>query len=119
MDTATRARLPAVAAAVLAGTGVLALGVGVALAALPLPGMLGVAVPTSYRYVLAALAVLGGGVHLLAARWVRQGRSLFRTALATLVGMVLLQASAPLDIVALACLWLGREEAVSGADRAP
>lgn len=116
LDPATRARLPAVAVALLAGTGVLALAAGAALALAPLPRALGVAVPRSYRLVLAVLALLGGGVHLLAARWARRRRSLFRTAMATLVGMVLLQVSAPLDVLALACLWLSRE--AFGADAA-
>lgn len=115
IDPAVRARLPAVAAAVLAVTGVLALVAGVALALVPAPRLLGVGVPRAYGYALAALAILGGVVHLLAARWTRQRRSLFRTAMATLVGMVLLQVSAPLDVLVLACLWLSR--GAFGADR--
>ncbi|MFB6301783.1 MAG: hypothetical protein ABEH78_02805 [Haloferacaceae archaeon] len=109
LDAATRARLPSVAVVLLAGIGVLALGLGLALAFVPVPRLLGVAVPQAYRYILAIFALLGGGIHLLAARWARQRRGLFRVALAALVGMVLLQVSAPLDIVALACLWLSRE----------
>ncbi|MFB6280431.1 MAG: hypothetical protein ABEH40_00215 [Haloferacaceae archaeon] len=114
LDRATRARLPAAAVALLVAAGGLALAAGVALALLPFPRLLGVAVPPAYRLVLAVLALLGGGVHLLAARWVRRRRSLFRVAMATLIGMVFLQASAPLDVLALACLWLSRDE--FGAD---
>lgn len=109
LDAATRARLPSVAVVLLTGTGVLALGLGVALAFVPVTRLLGIAVPQVYRYVLAVFALLGGGIHLLAARWARQRRGLFRIAMAALVGMVLLQVSAPLDIVALACLWLSRD----------
>jgi hypothetical protein len=109
LDPSTRARLPAVAAGLFAVTGVLALALGGALALAPVPGMLGVDVPVAYRYLLAAFAVLGGGLHLLAARWTRQRRGLFRIVMTALVGMVLLQISAPLDIAALACLWLSRD----------
>lgn len=116
VDPAVRDRLPAVAVAVLAGTGALALLAGVALAVVPVPRLLGVPVPGTYRTVLAAFALLGGGVHLLAARWVDQRRSLFRTVMAVLVGMVLLQVSVPFDVLALACLWLSRE--AFGADGA-
>lgn len=104
-----RTRLPVAAAAVLSAVGVASLAVAVVLVLFPLPGTLGYPVPSTYRYVLVGLALAGGVVHLAGGWWAWHRRWWFRSVLATLVGMALLQVSVPLDLVALACLGLGRD----------
>jgi type IV secretory pathway TrbD component len=101
---------PDAAASILFLVGAIALLVGLGLVLWPLPELFGVGVPPLYRYLLVVLAMVGGSIHLLVSRWCRDRKHLFRVAAGTLIGMVLLQISVPLDILAIAFLVLGREE---------
>ncbi len=105
-----RSHLPTLAAGLLLMTGAAAILLVIGLVLYPLPRPFGVALPASYRVLLIGLGLVGGGVHLLAARWAFQRGDLFRTAFATLVGMVLLQVSVPIDLIVLVCLGLARAE---------
>lgn len=111
-----RARLPATAASILFAIGCLALLLAVVLVffALPLSRYIGYSLVGLYQYVLAGFAVLGGGMHLLAGWWAWHRQGLFQTVFVTLVGMVLLQVSFPLDVIALLCIGLSRQEFESG-----
>ena len=98
------------AAAVLGVTGVGVVLAGVWALVAPLPDLVGVALPGTYRLALAGLGLLGGGAHLLAGWWAHERRDFFRTAFATGVGYALVQATLPVDLLALALLFLGREQ---------
>ena len=103
-------RLPRVAATLLLAVGGLAFLAGIAVFFVSLPPDIVASLPADYRLLLAGLAVLGGAAHVLAGMWVRQRRPLFRIAAATLVGMVLLQVSAPVDILVLVALAISRDQ---------
>jgi hypothetical protein len=103
-------RLPRVAATLLLAVGGLALLSSVAVFFVTPPSSIADSLPNNYRLLLAVLAVLGGIAHVVAGLWVRQRRPLFRIAAATLVGMVLLQVSAPVDILVLVVLAVSRDE---------
>lgn len=102
--------LPMAAAGILFLTGGLAILTGLLLLVLPIPRYIGVDLPAIYRILVASMAMLGGGAHLVAGWWTWQRRYLFRVITATLVGMVLLQISFPLDLMALGLLGLGRRQ---------
>lgn len=102
-------RFPEAASTVLSGVGAASIALGAALLVVPLPTYLGTPLPYGYRAALAALGFVGGGLHLLAGRWARDRRDLFRAVAVTLVGMVVLQVSAPLDLLAIALLGLSRD----------
>jgi succinate-acetate transporter protein len=111
MDTSgADERLPRVAATLLLAVGGLALLSSVAVFFVSLPSGIVGSLPANYRVLLAVLAVLGGVAHLLAGLWARQRRPIFRIAAATLVGMVLLQVSAPVDILVLVILGVSRNQ---------
>jgi len=103
-------RLPRVAATLLLAVGGLAFVAGIAVFFVALPPGIVESLPTNYRLLLASLAVLGGTAHVLAGMWARQRRPLFRIVAATLVGMVLLQVSAPVDILVLVVLAVSRDQ---------
>ena len=103
-------RLPRVAATLLLAVGGLAFLASVAVFFVSLPAGLAASLPNDYRILLAILAVLGGIAHVVAGLWARQRRPLFRIAAATLVGMVLLQVSAPVDILVLVILGISRDQ---------
>jgi|GEM_PF-5125735 len=103
-------RLPRVAATLLLAVGGLGIVASVAVFFVSLPPGITGSLPTNYRVLLAVLAVLGGAAHLLAGLWARQRRPVFRIAAATLVGMVLLQVSAPVDILVLVILGVSRDQ---------
>jgi len=107
-------RLPRVAATLLLAVGGLALLSSVAVFFVTPPPGVADSLPTNYRALLATLAVFGGAAHVVAGLWVRQRRPLFRIAAATLVGMVLLQVSAPVDILVLVVLAVSRDEFEDG-----
>lgn len=101
---------PRLAATVLALVGGLAIVVGLLLLLVPLPRYVGLDLPGVYRNLLVVLALAGGGLHVLAGWWSWHRERLFGAAAATLVGMVLLQISVPLDVLVLGLLAYGREE---------
>jgi len=103
-------RLPRVAASLLLGTGAVAFMFSVAVFVVQPPSGLLSALPGNYRVVLAVLAVGGGVAHVLAGIWTRNRRPIFRIVTVTLVGMVLLQVSAPIDILVLVVIGLSRDE---------
>lgn len=108
------ARTSARAAAIVLGvTGGLCLLAGLLVVAGTLPAALGSKIPGTYAYLLVVLAVLGGGLHLMAGWLTYHRRALFWTVLVTLAGMVLVQVSLPLDALALVLLALGRGEFAS------
>lgn len=106
----SRARFPVIAASISISIGAVALVLAVAVVAVPLPTYVGVSLPSGYRYLLAALAAVGGVVHLFAGWWALKRRDLFKTMFATMIGMILLQVSVPFDIVVLILLGLSRGE---------
>ena len=105
-----RSRSPTAAAALLYLGGGIALLIGLVLLAVPLGARLGYPLPGTYRYLLIFIALVGGALHLLAGRWAHQRRHLFRAVVATLFGMVFLQVTFPLDILAILLLGLARTE---------
>lgn len=105
-----RSTFPTAAAALLYLGGGIALLLGVLLLLFPLGARLGYPLPGLYRYILVSLALIGATLHLLAGRWAHQRRHFFRVITATLFGMVFLQFTFPLDLLAILLLALARGE---------
>jgi hypothetical protein len=105
-----RERLPRIATTLLFAVGILAFVFSIAVFVVSPPSRLVSALPSNYRVLLAVLAVAGGSAHVVAAIWTRGKRPLFRIVAVTLVGMVLLQVSAPIDILVIILLALSRHE---------
>jgi succinate-acetate transporter protein len=102
--------LPRVAASLLLAIGALTVLFSVAIFAVPFPPEVVSVLPGNYKLLLAVLAISGGIAHVLAGIWTRNRRPLFRIAAVVLFGMVLLQVTAPVDVLILVILGLSRDK---------
>lgn len=105
-----RSRRSSMAGITLATVGGLSLIIGALMVVLPLAELVGVTLPRGYQIVVTVFAILGGGLHLLAGWFAWTRRDLFWTAFITLAGMVILQVSLPVDVIALGLMYFGRDE---------